>query len=183
MELSWTLKTVGLIGLLGLFAGVASSLLGIGAGVVLVPVLSLTWDKMHDSPQKLAQGTALALMVPMALAGALRYHFGTCENDLRIAMPIAVYTVVMATLALGLPLLFARWTGMSDVLGHVEWETVVTMALGAIIGVVWLGAPLANALPTHTLRSIFGVLVIITGVRMLGWHTFIIGLFTRGGAG
>ena len=70
--MSWSLKTVGLIGLLWLFAGVASSLLGIGAGVALVPVLSLTWDKMHDSPQKLAQGTALALMVPMALAGAFR---------------------------------------------------------------------------------------------------------------
>lgn len=183
MKLTWTLKIVGLVGLLGLFAGVASSLLGIGAGVVVVPVLSLAWDRIYESPQKMAQGTALALMVPMALAGCLRYHFCSEVDNWRVAIPVAIYALVISAIVLGLPLLFARCTGVTDVLGHVHWRTAATMALGAVIGVVWLGAPLANALPTQTLRAIFGVMVIIVGVRMLGWHMFIVNLFNRGASG
>jgi hypothetical protein len=55
--------------LIGLVAGVLSGMLGIGSGIVLVPVL-VTFFLV---PQKSAQGTALAVMVPMALLGAVRY--------------------------------------------------------------------------------------------------------------
>ncbi len=55
--------------LLGFCAGILSGLLGVGSGIVLVPVLVL----IFYFPQKSAQGTALAVMVPMALVGALRY--------------------------------------------------------------------------------------------------------------
>jgi uncharacterized membrane protein YfcA len=55
--------------LLGVLAGTASGMLGLGAGVVVVPALVL----IFAFPQKSAQGTALALMVPMALLGAFRY--------------------------------------------------------------------------------------------------------------
>lgn len=54
------------------------------------------------------------------------------------------------------------------------------MSVTAVIGVVWIGAPLANVLPTDTLRKMFGVLVIITGIRMLGLHTVVYNLFTGG---
>ena len=56
--------------LLGLFAGVISGGLGLGAGTVIVPALVL----LCGFAQKSAQGTALAAMVPMALVGALRYY-------------------------------------------------------------------------------------------------------------
>jgi uncharacterized membrane protein YfcA len=55
--------------ILGLFAGVISGTLGLGSGVVFVPVLVL----LCGFNQKSAQGTALAVMVPMALVGAIRY--------------------------------------------------------------------------------------------------------------
>lgn len=55
--------------LLGLFAGVASGTLGLGSGAIVVPTLVLALGFQ----QKAAQGTALAVMVPMALLGALRY--------------------------------------------------------------------------------------------------------------
>ncbi len=58
----------GLI-LLGLCAGVLSGLLGVGSGILLIPALVL----MFALEQKSAQGTALAVMVPMALLGAYRY--------------------------------------------------------------------------------------------------------------
>ncbi|MHC4582338.1 MAG: sulfite exporter TauE/SafE family protein [Planctomycetota bacterium] len=55
--------------LLGILAGTISGMLGLGAGAVVVPALVL----LFAFPQKSAQGTALALMVPMALLGAFRY--------------------------------------------------------------------------------------------------------------
>ena len=55
--------------LLGLAAGILSAMLGVGSGIVLVPAMVL----MLGVTQKSAQGTALAVMVPMALVGAIRY--------------------------------------------------------------------------------------------------------------
>jgi len=46
--------------LLGLLAGVLSGLLGIGGGIVIIPVLVFVFGLS----QHMAQGTTLALMVP-----------------------------------------------------------------------------------------------------------------------
>lgn len=54
---------------LGVFAGLVSGTLGLGGGIVFIPALVLLWG----FGQKTAQGTALAVMVPMTLLGALRY--------------------------------------------------------------------------------------------------------------
>lgn len=54
---------------LGVCAGLISGTLGLGGGVVFIPALVLLWG----FEQKSAQGTALAVMVPMTLIGALRY--------------------------------------------------------------------------------------------------------------
>jgi len=54
----------------GLVAGILSSLFGVGAGILLVPLLSIAFG----FGQKSAQGMSLAIMVPMALVGAIRYH-------------------------------------------------------------------------------------------------------------
>ena len=55
--------------ILGICAGIVSGLLGLGSGSVVVPVLVL----LFAFDQKAAQGTALAVMVPMAMLGAFRY--------------------------------------------------------------------------------------------------------------
>jgi uncharacterized membrane protein YfcA len=55
--------------ILGICAGVLSGALGLGGGTILVPTLVL----LCSFGQKSAQGMALAVMVPMALVGALRY--------------------------------------------------------------------------------------------------------------
>ncbi|MCF7954774.1 MAG: sulfite exporter TauE/SafE family protein [Phycisphaerae bacterium] len=56
--------------LLGILAGVASGLLGIGGGVIMVPALVLLFAGFG---QKTAQGTALAVMIPLAIVGTLSY--------------------------------------------------------------------------------------------------------------
>jgi len=54
---------------LGIGAGIVGGALGLGGGTIIVPTLVL----ICSFGQKSAQGTALAVMVPMALVGALRY--------------------------------------------------------------------------------------------------------------
>lgn len=54
---------------LGVCAGILSGLMGVGSGIVIVPALVI----ICGLGQKSAQGTALAVMVPMALVGAFRY--------------------------------------------------------------------------------------------------------------
>ena len=63
--------------ILGIFAGVVSSSLGLGAGTVVVPGLVL----FCHFGQKSAQGMALAVMVPMALVGVLQYRQHGIEMD------------------------------------------------------------------------------------------------------
>ncbi len=55
--------------LLGVVAGVLSGALGLGSGTILIPAMVL----LFGLAQKSAQGTTLAVMVPMALLGAFRY--------------------------------------------------------------------------------------------------------------
>jgi uncharacterized protein len=54
----------------GVAVGVLSSLLGLGGGVLLVPVLALGFGL----DQHLAEGTSLAVIAPTALAGALAHQ-------------------------------------------------------------------------------------------------------------
>lgn len=73
---------------LGFCAGVVSGMLGLGSGTVVVPALVL----LYGFGQQAAQGTALAVMVPMALVGAIRY-WKNPEIELR--------STVIALIALG----------------------------------------------------------------------------------
>lgn len=96
------LMLAGCVGI-GLIAGVASGLFGIGGGVVIVPALML----LLSFDQKLATGTSLgALLMPVALPGVLRYYEAG-QLDLNAAAPIALAliagSIVGARVALGLP--------------------------------------------------------------------------------
>jgi uncharacterized membrane protein YfcA len=62
-QLKWLILAI-----LGLCAGSLSSLLGIGGGIVIVPVL--VWLGM---PMKQAVGTSIAVIVPTALSGAVSH--------------------------------------------------------------------------------------------------------------
>jgi uncharacterized membrane protein YfcA len=54
---------------IGVLSGVLSGTFGVGAGIIMIPALVFL-----AVPQKDAQAVALAVMVPMALLGAWRYH-------------------------------------------------------------------------------------------------------------
>lgn len=61
---------IGLVAL-GILAGVLSSLVGIGGGIVIVPILVL----LFGLSQHTAQGTTLAMLsFPVSLVAAITYH-------------------------------------------------------------------------------------------------------------
>jgi uncharacterized membrane protein YfcA len=62
-----------LLGLLalGLVAGIISSMVGIGGGVIIVPALV----GIFAVSQKMAQGTSLAMLLPpIGILGVMQYH-------------------------------------------------------------------------------------------------------------
>jgi len=62
----------------------------VGSGIIVVPALVF----LLAFPQKSAQGTALAVMVPMALMGALRYWINPhIQMDWRVVLLVAVGAV------------------------------------------------------------------------------------------
>ncbi len=65
----------------GIAAGIISSMFGVGGGVLMVPILVLGFS----FGQKSAQGMTLFIMLPMALAGAIRYKL---NPDVPINLPV-----------------------------------------------------------------------------------------------
>ena len=81
---------------LGVAAGVLSAMLGIGGGTLMVPALVL----IVGVSQKTAQGTALAVMIPVALVGAIRYTANP-QVDMRIARVAILATGAIAGAFIG----------------------------------------------------------------------------------
>lgn len=86
-----------LVGLgIGFVAGIVSGVLGIGGGPVLVPAMVF----LLDVSQKTAQGTALAIIVPTAIAGAMtHYRLGNVQAHITAwLIPAAVVGAVVGAL-------------------------------------------------------------------------------------
>jgi len=109
--------------LLGIGAGIVSGTLGLGSGTVIIPALVL----LFSFEQKSAQGTALAVMVPMALVGALLYWKNPNIEMNKIVIGLIIFGALAGTLA---------------------------------------GAELASRLPSHILRKVFAIFLVIVAVKM-----------------
>lgn len=84
-----TLQTIILLMCIGLTAGILSGLIGIGGGIIMVPLLLLM-----GFTQQQAQGTSLAaLLPPVTLLAVLNYHKAGFI-DWRFAIIIALVFVV-----------------------------------------------------------------------------------------
>ena len=79
---------------MGLSTGILSGLLGVGGGVVLVPMMVF----LLGTEQHLAQGISMLFIIPTALSGL--YHLIKCKLvDLRVAMFLASGAVVGALIS------------------------------------------------------------------------------------
>jgi uncharacterized membrane protein YfcA len=77
------------LAIMGLAAGLLSTMLGIGGGLLVVPMLVF----LFTMPIKMATGTSLAYMVPIALAGAIQ-HGLTRNVDWRVALLAAPFGLI-----------------------------------------------------------------------------------------
>ncbi|MBF0485981.1 MAG: sulfite exporter TauE/SafE family protein [Candidatus Omnitrophica bacterium] len=59
---------------------------------------------------------------------------------------------------------FAVW--MYFKAGHINWHVALLVSLGMMIGSV-LGAHFAQSLPAPTLKKMFGVLVLLAGLKLI----------------
>ena len=118
-----------LYGAIGLAAGVLSALLGVGGGIVVVPMLAL----VAGLPMKLAVGTSLAYIVPVALSGAVQHGL---HGDVNLRF-----------VALAVPL--------------------------GLLG-TYLGVRLFGALSGTRIKQVFGLLMLLVGLKMpllpQGWQ-------------
>jgi hypothetical protein len=100
----------------GLVAGVASGLLGVGGGTIIVPFLTLAVGLSQHS----AEATSLLVILPTAIAGSLalrRRGVGDLGLSLRFGVFGAAGSVLGALLALALPagalrIVFAVFVGI-----------------------------------------------------------------------
>lgn len=85
------MDTALLIGaiVIGITAGTMSGLLGIGGGLVIVPLLVLVLAQT----QHIAQGVSLAVIVPTAIAGAIT-HYRKGNVDVPLAVTLASGAVI-----------------------------------------------------------------------------------------
>jgi uncharacterized membrane protein YfcA len=122
-HMDFTTTTILILMVAGLAAGILSGLLGIGGGVIIIPVLVY----VLGVNQKMAQGTTLAMMVP----------------------PIGIFAAMSYYKA-----------------GNVSIKAAVIMAAAFLIGGL-VGAIFAHKIPTHILSRMFGLFVIILGIKQL----------------
>lgn len=117
---------------IGIVIGALSTLLGIGGGIVTVPILTA-----FGVPMRNAISTSAATGLLIAITGAISF----------IMVGVGQSTVEAA-------------------LGYVYLPAFVIIGLSATL-TAHLGAASAYILPTHILRHIFGIFLLITGVLML----------------
>jgi len=106
----------------GFIAGILSGLLGVGGGIILVPLM-VTYLGIT---QHIAHGTSLAVIVPTAVAGSIVYGFN----------------------------------------GNINFMPALNLAVGSILGAS-LGARWMKKIPAKQLKQLFGVFLVLVGIRML----------------
>jgi hypothetical protein len=57
--------------------------------------------------------------------------------------------------------------------GVVDWRIAAGLAVGTVAGSFLIGAPLANYLPAETLKKGFGILLVVSGLKMSGLFDYI----------
>jgi len=107
------LVTVGV----GLVSGVISGLLGVGGGIVMIPAMVY----ILGIGQKMAQGISLAVIIPVAISGAL-IHYSKGNVEPKLAAWLAVSGVAGALVA-------------SDIVGKLETGTL-QLIFGLFLAVV-----------------------------------------------
>ena len=103
-----TVGTALALVLVGVVAGTAAGLLGVGGGIIMVPAMVVLWG----IPPAVAKGTSLAVIVPTSIVGTWRNrHHGNA--DMPVAVTVGLAGVVSAFVASKISI------GMSETMSNV----------------------------------------------------------------
>ena len=131
----------------GLVAGVLAGLLGVGGGIVIVPVLFWLFDFLNIPPETamhLAVGTSLATIIPTSISSARSHHA-------KGAIDIALFKRWAPIIALGAAI--GGWSSRylaSSTLTLLFGTVAVIVAINMILPKKII---LANALPKHPVSN------------------------------
>jgi len=156
--------------LLGLAGGLTSGLLGVGGGVVLVPLML----RFLHLEQKHAHGTSLAILVVTATAAALTYRaIGTV--DLGLAAWLAVGATACAPLGARLT---ARWSQakLRRVFGIVLTLIGIRLCVAALPGAALV--PSSGPAGDAALLVTGGLVGFLSGLLGVGGGTILVPLLT-----
>jgi uncharacterized membrane protein YfcA len=117
------MKSLLVVILIGVLAGVVGALCGVGGGIVMVPA----FVTVLGFSQKSAVATSMAVIVAIALSSTINNHRAG---------------------------------------GLIDWKVVLCVGLASAIA-AWFGSDLMRSMSNHTLTRIFGIVLLIFGVRML----------------
>lgn len=120
---------------------------------------------------------AILLLAGGAVSGFLAGFFGVGGGIILVPVllfyfqAVGVSSLVATHLAFGTSLLIIIFASFSSAQqyarnGHVVWKAVTIIGLASVVGSL-AGSQLAGSLDGRTLRQIFGVLVIISAVRLV----------------
>ena len=123
MKPKMTLSTIIILILIGLAAGMLSGLVGVGGGIIMVPLFVV----FIGITQHNAQGMSLAVMLP----------------------PVTFFAVYNYHKA-----------------GAIDWKMALIVSVVFIIG-GYLGSKLALKIDQHTLKKIFGVMMLIAAIKLI----------------
>lgn len=118
-----SITTLFLLILIGVCAGLLSGFVGVGGGIIIIPLLML----LVGFSQHLAQGTSLAVMLP----------------------PIGI---------------LAAWNYHKE--GFVNWKYALIISLAFIVG-GYFSSKWAVQLDQKTLKKVFGVILLIGGLKLI----------------
>ncbi|HEY5579291.1 MAG TPA: sulfite exporter TauE/SafE family protein [Acidimicrobiia bacterium] len=93
-EVALSLRTVFELALVGLGSGILAGLMGVGGGVIMVPVMVI----LFGIPDAVAKGTSLVVILPTALVGTGR-NLANRNVDLRTGLTVGAVGVVAAFVA------------------------------------------------------------------------------------
>ena len=118
-----SISVILLLVLIGLLSGFLSGLVGVGGGIIMVPLLIM----VVGLTQFQAQGTAIFTMLPpIGILAAINYYKA----------------------------------------GHVKWEYAILIAVTFVVG-GYLGSNLSLSLSPSLVRRVFGIVMLITALKLL----------------
>jgi uncharacterized protein len=147
----------------GAFSGFLAGLLGVGGGIVIVPVLFHVFSIFSIDPSirmQVAVGTSLATIIPTAMVSA-RTHWrkgGVDQALLRRLAPMVFVGVIIGTLLAGA----VSGQALTAVFATVALLVAINMAIGQ--GAITIGKQLPGRIGVGAMGTVIGTISAMMGI-------------------